>query len=129
MRLNIVRVDIKREDFYLFLFLKLCDKEHTMNKKNPNSSRVEFRPFTKKEWYAFGGSDFFYERDQPLKGTLKVDGYSAMALLDKNGISIFWNEGEEDFADCSGGSAIRAAALLRSKTTKKELEKLGFNLD
>lgn len=103
-----------------------------------NDARLSLRPFSKTDWYGFGGAEPFADGSDPLIGELKniaveLDGApavaSAVVILDATGLSIvplLENEAVgtvfEYFVNFDHPYAARALASLRDGLSMVEIK-------
>lgn len=89
--------------------------------------------FTACDWLCFAGSERFNEGRQPLRASMTVEGLDATAVLDSQGLVVFWGANtettDENQATIEGASAGRAAVLLRLEMTCDELRALGLRVE
>jgi len=87
---------------------------------------IEFRPFTANDWMGLAGAESFDDGAAPLVADLKVDGYEALAVIDRGGLTLLL-EGAE--LHLKGANVARAVAMLRPEVSSLALDGLGFTLD
>ncbi len=89
------------------------------------SNAPEFNEFTAQDWMTYAGCEDFADGGSPLIASLKIDGDDAVAILDKEGLTIDLvttdEAGHEDtfvvYYDHAKGLAARKLASLRLEMT------------
>lgn len=94
-------------------------------------SALQFRPFTKHDWFGFAGANPFEESEvdqEPQIAELTIDGAKGVVILDACGVGIYWTV---DGCQCTAGQSYEGGAArwlvhCTGATTKQALEDEGF---
>jgi hypothetical protein len=81
------------------------------------SKPLVWRQITPFEWLGYQGAERWPNGAAPLIADLEVDGFAAQAILDPEGLSIFWDvDGVQQFAGASEHPAFIVAQLQQAET-------------
>lgn len=103
---------------------------------------LDWKPFGKSEWACWSGAKSFPSGAVPMVADLDVDGCAAVAIVDADGLAIYWEKpggdvtknGEEDDlvsmeAYFHSPEAIRAIVFLEPEDmVSEQLVALGFEV-
>ena len=73
--------------------------------------------FSQFEWMCFAGAERFPNGAEPMSLKLDIDGESAVAVLDGQGISVFVGDEDEAWTARRGMDAFMVAALASGEIT------------
>lgn len=66
-------------------------KESKSDEGKQKKDKIEFRDFTREDWYGFGGAERFEDGSEPLIADINPE--STLAIIDKDITSVFIDEG------------------------------------
>ena len=87
---------------------------------------LNFQPFTKHDWMAYGGAEPFDDGEPLLSvGDVLIDDAPAEIIVDASGVSLHWWIDDEPYCThVVGAEGARMLALLHPRMTYQELAAL-----